>query len=151
MPVQSNWHFCHSPHRLYPIPLSFFLFIQKSFIYKPNKDIWSQPKVGSGLGEVSIQEKVCEMCKQKFHLQDHQCGLVFDDKFFICEDCRTNTPEQDIMDWSQSTMHQSTSAMPISLWLIQEQNKNKPLFSKRKDWLIITRCSQVELYQNPFL
>ena len=39
---------------------------------------------------------MCEMCKQKFHLQEHQSGLVFDDKFFICEDCRTNTPEQEI-------------------------------------------------------
>gem|GEM_PF-2994819 len=37
---------------------------------------------------------MCEMCKQKFHLQEHQSGLVFDDKFFICEDCRTNTPDQ---------------------------------------------------------
>jgi hypothetical protein len=37
------------------------------------------------------------------------------------------------MGWSQSTMRQSTAAMPISLWLIQEQNKNKPPFSKRKE------------------
>jgi hypothetical protein len=73
------------------------------------------------------------MCKQKFHLQDHQSGLVFDDKFFICEDCRTNKPEQEIMGWSQSIMRSSASAMPISLWLIQEQNKNKPPFSRRKE------------------
>jgi hypothetical protein len=90
-------------------------------------------KIGSGLGGVRIPEKTCEMCKNKFHLQEHQCGLVFDDKFFICEDCRTNTPEQEIMGWSQSTMRQAGSAMPISLWLIQEQNKNKPPFSKRKE------------------
>lgn len=73
------------------------------------------------------------MCKHRFHLQEHQSGLVFDDKFFICEDCRTNKPEQDITEWSQSIMRQSTSAMPISLWLIQEQNKNKPIFSRRKE------------------
>jgi len=72
------------------------------------------------------------MCKQKFHLQEHQSGLVFDDKFFICEGCRTNTPEQEIMEWSQTTMR-SSAAMPISLWLIQEQNKNKPPFSHTKE------------------
>lgn len=87
----------------------------------------------SGLGGVPISEKKCEMCKQRFHLQDHQCGLVFDDKFFICEDCRTNTPEDEILGWSQTTMQSSASAMPISLWLIQEQNKNKQPFSRRKE------------------
>jgi hypothetical protein len=76
---------------------------------------------------------MCEMCKQKFHLQEHQSGLVFDDKFFICEDCRTNTPEPEMQGWSQSTMRSPASAMPISLWLIQEQNKNKPPFSRRKE------------------
>ncbi|MBN2600196.1 MAG: hypothetical protein JXA75_06615 [Candidatus Thermoplasmatota archaeon] len=73
------------------------------------------------------------MCKQKFHLQEHQSGLVFDDKFFVCENCRTNTSEQDIKEWSQSTMRGSAAAMPISLWLIQEQNKDKLPFSRRKD------------------
>jgi hypothetical protein len=73
------------------------------------------------------------MCKQKFHLQEHQSGLVFNDKFFICEDCRTSTPEQDIIEWSQSTMRPAASGMPISLWLIQEQNKDKLPFSLRKE------------------
>jgi len=89
--------------------------------------------IGSGLGGVMIPERTCEMCKQKFHLQEHQCGLVFDDKFFICEDCRTNIPDQRLLEWSQSIMRQATTGMPISLWLIQEQNKNKPPFSKRRD------------------
>ncbi|MBN1280332.1 MAG: hypothetical protein JXA00_01645 [Candidatus Thermoplasmatota archaeon] len=79
-----------------------------------------------------MPEKTCEMCKNKFHLHEHQCGLVFDDKFFICEDCRTNTPDHQMMEWTQSTMRSTTAGMPISLWLIQEQNKNKPLFSKRR-------------------
>ena len=87
----------------------------------------------SGLGGVPISEKMCEMCKQKFHLQEHQSGLVFEDKFFVCENCRTNTPEQEIIEWSQSTMRSSAAAMPISLWLIQEQNKDKLPFLRRKD------------------
>jgi len=76
-------------------------------------------------------EKTCEMCKNKFHLQEHQLGLVIDDKFFVCEDCRSHTPEHEIVEWSRSIMHCSGAAMPIALWLIQEQNKNKAPFSKR--------------------
>jgi hypothetical protein len=121
------------PLHLHPIPLFFFSFSSKRVLYiNLIKKCDHNRKHGSGLGGVRISEKMCEMCKQKFHLQEHQSGLVFDDKFFICEDCRTNTPEQEIMDWSQSMMR-SSAAMPISLWLIQEQNKNKPPFSRRKE------------------
>jgi hypothetical protein len=72
------------------------------------------------------------MCKARFHLDEHQSGLVFDDRFFICEECRTHTPEKEIMEWTQSIMHRPSMGMPISLWLIHEQNKNKQLFSRRK-------------------
>ena len=79
-----------------------------------------------------IPEKTCEICKSKFHLEEHKSGLVFDDKFFICDDCRTHTPDHQIMEWTQSTMRTNCPGMPISLWLIQEENKTKPPFSKRK-------------------
>jgi len=36
------------------------------------------------------------------------------------------------MEWSRSTMQDPGCGMPIALWLIHEQNKDKPLFSKRK-------------------
>jgi hypothetical protein len=122
------------PLHLHPIPLFFFSFSSKRVLYiNLIKKCDHNRKNGRGLGGVHISEKMCEMCKQKFHLQEHQSGLVFDDKFFICEDCRTNMPEQEIMGWSQSTMRSPTSAMPISLWLIQEQNKNKLPFSRRKE------------------
>jgi hypothetical protein len=127
--ISATFHF-----PLHPIPLSFFSFSSKRVLYiNLIKKCNHTPKIGSGLGGVQISEKTCEMCKHKFHLQEHQSGLVFDDKFFICEDCRTNTPEPEIMEWSQSTMRSSASAMPISLWLIQEQNKDKPPFSRRKE------------------
>ena len=79
-----------------------------------------------------ILEKKCEMCKQKFHLDEHQMGLVFDDKFFICGDCRTHTSDQDIKEWTQSVMRRSEVGMPISLWLINEQNKDKQPFIRHK-------------------
>jgi len=127
--ISATFHF-----PLHPIPLFFFSFSSKRVLYiNLIKKCDHTPKIGSGLGGVQISEKTCEMCKNKFHLQEHQSGLVFDDKFFICEDCRTNTPEPEIMEWSQSTMRSSASAMPISLWLIQEQNKDKPPFSRRKE------------------
>ena len=127
--ISATFHF-----PLHPIPLSFFSFSSKRVLYiNLIKKCNHTPKIGSGLGGVQISEKTCEMCKHKFHLQEHQSGLVFDDKFFICEDCRTNTPEPEIIEWSQSTMRSSASAMPISLWLIQEQNKDKPPFSRRKE------------------
>jgi len=77
-------------------------------------------------------EKTCEMCKNKFHLNENPSGLVFDDKFFICEDCRTHTPEHQIMEWTQTIMRQNCTGMPISLWLIQEQNKTKAPFSLKR-------------------
>jgi len=74
-----------------------------------------------------ILQKTCEMCKNKFHLNEHQTGLVFNDKFFICDDCRTHTSDQEIMGWAQSVMRRPEAGMPISLWLIHEQNKDKQL------------------------
>jgi len=59
-------------------------------------------------------------------------GLVFNDKFFICEDCRTNTSDQEMMEWSQSIMRGPGVGMPISLWLINEQNKDKQPFIRHK-------------------
>jgi len=79
-----------------------------------------------------MPEKTCGICQNKFHLHDHQSGLVFDDKIFVCEACSKSTSEHDIMEWSSSIMQKPGSGMPIALWLIHEQNKDKPMFSKRK-------------------
>lgn len=79
-----------------------------------------------------MSEKTCGICQNKFHLHNHQSGLVFNDKIFVCEECSKNTSENDIMDWSRSIMQNPGCGMPIALWLIHEQNKDKPLFSKRK-------------------
>jgi hypothetical protein len=79
-----------------------------------------------------MAEKTCELCKTKFYLQENQHGLVFNDKFFICEDCHKHTSEDDLTTWSRSIMRTPQSGMPISLWLIHEQNKDKDLYSHQK-------------------
>jgi hypothetical protein len=39
----------------------------------------------------------------------------------------------DIQVWTNSVMQAPETGMPIGLWLIQEHNKDKPLFSQKKD------------------
>ena len=113
------------------IPSPPLLFLYKRFLS------WNSLKIinnrnGIGLGGIIIPEKICSICHNKFHLHEHQSGLVFDDKIFICGDCQSNTPEDDIIEWSQSVMQKPGSGMPIGIWLVHEQNKNKPLFSQKK-------------------
>jgi len=76
--------------------------------------------------------QTCEMCKQTFPLNEHHMGLVFNDKIFICQDCRTQTSDQEIMEWTQSIMRHPEIGMPIPLWLIHEQNRDKLLLIHRK-------------------
>jgi hypothetical protein len=76
--------------------------------------------------------RVCGVCKTEIDLNDHQSGLVFGDKLFICTDCCDRTSEHDMMEWSQSIMKTPGVGMPIGLWLIHEQNKDKPMLSRTK-------------------
>lgn len=75
-------------------------------------------------------ERICDLCKNKMDLSHNQQGLVFEDRIFICEDCCKHTSENVLTEWSQSVMHVNTSGMPICLWLIHEENKGRPLFTK---------------------
>ncbi|MCX6664800.1 MAG: hypothetical protein NT038_01880 [Euryarchaeota archaeon] len=77
-------------------------------------------------------ERTCEKCKHIIDLNEHKSGLVFEDKMFICEPCSNHTPEQEIKELSQSVMHRSGTGIPIALWLVHEQNKDKRMFSKKK-------------------
>jgi hypothetical protein len=58
---------------------------------------------------------------------------VYNDKFFICEDCHKNRSEDELAAWSHSIMRNDQAGMPISLWLIHEQNKDKDIYSTRHD------------------
>jgi len=76
--------------------------------------------------------RVCGVCKTEIDLNEHQSGLVFDDNIFVCSDCCNNSTEDELAIWSQSIMRKPGTGMPISLWLIHEQNKGKPMLSKTK-------------------
>ena len=76
--------------------------------------------------------RTCGVCKTEIDLNDHQSGLVFEDKIFVCKECCHSTSEHDLKEWSQSIMRESGTGMPIALWLVHEQNKDKPMLSKTK-------------------
>jgi hypothetical protein len=62
-------------------------------------------------------------------LNENPSGLVFNDKHFLCEDCCSNHSEDDLTNWTKTVMQKPGSGMPIALWLIKEQNKNKVMMT----------------------
>jgi len=75
--------------------------------------------------------KTCSLCSQEISLNENPSGLVFNDEHFICEDCCSRYSEEDIINWTKSVMQSPENGMPIALWLIHEQNKDKPLMSTK--------------------
>jgi len=76
--------------------------------------------------------KKCEICEQEFDLTANRRGLVLDDHHFICESCNSHLTDDDLENISSSVMHSDLKEMPIALWLIQEQNKDKSFMSIKK-------------------
>ena len=79
-----------------------------------------------------MPEKTCSICSRKILLSKNHSGLVFNDEHFVCEDCCTDHSEEDMMSWTKSNMQSPQNGMPIALWLIHEQNKDKPMMSSKK-------------------
>ncbi|MBN2065434.1 MAG: hypothetical protein JW771_01320 [Candidatus Thermoplasmatota archaeon] len=79
-----------------------------------------------------MSEKFCFKCNRTISLTEHPSGLVFNNEHFLCEDCAQTTPEEDLAIWSRSVMQKPQSGMPIALWLIHEQNKDKTMMSIKK-------------------
>ena len=77
-------------------------------------------------------EKICEICSRKISLSENLSGLVFNDKIFLCEECCNEKSEEDLIDFTKTIMQDSTKGMPIVLWLLHEQNKNKTMMSGSK-------------------
>jgi len=78
---------------------------------------------------LSITEKICLSCSKKINLSNHPLGLVFEDKHFLCQDCNNKNTKEDISKLTKTIMQSPQNGMPITLWLIHEQNKNKTMMT----------------------
>jgi hypothetical protein len=80
-----------------------------------------------------MNEKICSMCSRKITLNENPSGLVFEDSFFLCENCHDVHSKEELDSWMKTIMHKSLDGMPIALWLIHEQNKDKTIMSMAKN------------------
>lgn len=62
-------------------------------------------------------------------MNENLSGLVFNDEHFLCEDCCSTNSEEDLSNWTKTVMQDPHNGMPIALWLIHEQNKNKTMMT----------------------
>ena len=75
-------------------------------------------------------EKKCYLCNRHITLKTNLSGLVFEDKYFLCEECHETHYNDELDNWIKTIMKNPASGMPISLWLIHEQNKDKTFMTK---------------------
>ena len=62
-------------------------------------------------------------------LDEHPLGLVFKDKHFVCEPCNNKHSREQITKLTKTIMQSRLNGMPIALWLIHEQNKDKTMMT----------------------
>jgi hypothetical protein len=65
-------------------------------------------------------------------LSDNSSGLVFKDEHFLCEECLDRHSKEELSNFTKTIMQSSEDGMPIGLWLIHEQNKNKTMMTFKK-------------------
>jgi len=79
-----------------------------------------------------MSEKTCDVCSKKISLDQNHSGLVFEDKHFVCEDCCSTHSDEELKSLTKTVMHTTENGMPIGLWLIHEQNKDKTMMTVKK-------------------
>jgi len=79
-----------------------------------------------------MSEKTCDVCSKKISLDRNHSGLVFEDKHFVCQDCCTTHSNEELRNLTKTVMHTTENGMPIGLWLIHEQNKDKTMMTVKK-------------------
>jgi len=77
-----------------------------------------------------MSEKTCEICNKHFHPEEHRLGMVVDDRHFVCESC-TKKIEDDPVS-AHSIMVNVGKEMPIAIWLINQENKDKHFMSMKR-------------------
>lgn len=83
-------------------------------------------------GGGKILEKTCSICSKKLNLSENYFGLVFNDELFVCENCRNKHSSEELKRLTKTTMQDPYNGMPIGLWLIHEQNKNKTMMTVKR-------------------
>ena len=64
-------------------------------------------------------------------LDENPLGLVFKDEHFVCESCNNRHSKEEMSKLSKTIMQSRHNGMPIALWLIHEQNKNKTMMTNK--------------------
>lgn len=82
------------------------------------------------IGGFGYMEKKCDLCNRDITLNTNLSGLVFDDKYFLCEECHGTHSHEELDAWVKTIMKDPKTGMPISLWLIHEQNKDKTFMTR---------------------
>lgn len=77
-------------------------------------------------------EKICDICSKKINLYDHPLGLVFEDQIFICQDCSIKHSQKELSKLTKTIMQSPHNGMPIALWIIHEQNRDKTMMTVKK-------------------
>jgi len=78
-----------------------------------------------------MKHKMCEICNKNFHPIENRSGIVLDEDSFVCEKCAKKIQSDD--DYlCHSVMADTSKSMPIALWLIKEENKDKHFMSVKK-------------------
>jgi hypothetical protein len=77
-----------------------------------------------------MNEKTCKVCNKHFLPEEHRLGIVVGDHHFVCEPCAKKMENDPVS--VHSIMIDVTKEMPIALWLINEENKDKPFMSVKK-------------------
>jgi len=80
----------------------------------------------------NMHVKTCSICSQEISLISNPSGLVFEDEHFVCEECCSNRSRNTTESWTRNIMQSPENGMPIALWLIHEQNKEKTMMSIKK-------------------
>lgn len=83
-------------------------------------------------GGGKMLEKNCSICSKKFSLNENTSGLVFKDELFVCGECSDKHNREEIKCLTKTTMQNPYTGMPIGLWLIHEQNKDKTMMTVKR-------------------
>ena len=83
-----------------------------------------------------MPEKTCSICSKKFSLHEHTSGFVISDRFFVCSDCSEKHTRNELKSLTKTTMQDPFDGMPIGIWLIHEQNKNKTMMTVKSKKII---------------